>query len=351
MTNDFTRFARQPIDRRQFGRLAGAAAALLPGAALASTNHEAAKREGKLVLYTDMPGETVERLIAALKAKYAGIDVEFFRGDTTQVFQRFQTETAAGRHSVDALTSTVRRTRHMVPRNMVAPYKSPELANYPADIVPPHNLWSVYAITLTGFAWNTRQVPQGQEPKGWDDLLDPKWRGRIGMQDPLQGGGVASWIATMYAAWGETKWADYMTRLAAQQPRYGRYLQIQDLLGGGEIAIQCAAYPDYVQSTLKAKGAPVEWGVPDPVVRTSLSTSVSANAVRPAAAKLFVDFLLSAEAQRTLAERGALPALRAQWPDVFARLANARFVDSADEIEEEKQEFFQAKMKEFFGRR
>lgn len=345
MTTEFTR------RRLALGAGTASLAAMLPISARTQALHDAAKREGRLTLYTDMPGETVERMITGFKAKFAGVDVEFFRGDTTQVFQRFQTETAAGRHAVDTITSTVRRTRHMVQRNMLAPYKSEALARYPKDLVPDHNLWSVYAMTLTGFAWNTRQVPAGQEPKGWDDLLDPRWRGKLGMQDPLQGGGVASWIATMYGAWGEAKWTDYMTRLAAQNPVYGRYLQVQDQLGGGEIAVQCAAYPDYVQSTLKAKGAPVEWGMPNPIVRTSLSTSVSANAPRPNAAKLFVDFLLSAEAQQILAERGALPALRAQWPAHFARLESASFVDSADELEEQRQEFFQAKIKEFFGRR
>ncbi|MBM3574005.1 MAG: extracellular solute-binding protein [Alphaproteobacteria bacterium] len=346
-TNKFT------MGRRDLAKLAAGAAtlSLLPGAAQAQANYDAAKREGKLTLYTDLPGETAEKVTTLFKNKYAGIAVEFFRGDTTQVFQRFQTETGAGRHTVDVLTSTVRRTRHMIARNMVAPYKSATLANYPADIIPSHNLWSVYAITLTGFAWNTRQVAQGQEPKSWDDLLDPKWRGKIGMQDPIQGGGVASWVATMYAGWGEAKWTNYMTKLAAQEPRYGRYLQIQDLLGGGEIAVHCAAYPDYIQSTLKAKGAPVEWGVPDPTVRTALSTSVSANAPNPNAAKLFVDHMLSTDVQKLLGDVGSLPALAAQRPAHFARLANAKFIDSADEVEEQKQEFFQAKIREFFGRR
>lgn len=341
------------INRRKFGSIAsGTALSLaLPGLAFAQATYEAAKKEGKVVVYTDMPGETVERMIAAFKGKYAGIDVEFVRGDTTQVFQRFQTETAANRHTVDALTSTVRRMRHMSREKLLGVYKSPALSNYPKDLNPDQGEWAVYSVSLTSFAWNTRQVPAGQEPKSWDDLLNPRWKGKIGMQDPLQGGGVASWIATMYGVWGEAKWADYMTRLAAQNPTYGRYLPVQDSLGGGEISIMVAAYPDYVQATLKAKGAPVEWGVPSPVVRTPLATGVSANAPRPNAAKLWVDFMLSADAQKILADRGALPALQTQWADHFSRLKTATFVAPADELEEQRQDFFQAKMKEFFGKR
>jgi iron(III) transport system substrate-binding protein len=342
-----------PVDRRTLGLLATGAllASVLPRTASAQATYDAARREGKLVLYTDMPGETIERKIALFKSRHPGIDVEFFRGDTTQVFQRFQTETAAGRHSVDALTSTVRRMRHMARDKMLASYQSPATANYVKDMNPNHGLWAVYALSLTSFAWNTRQVPSGQEPRSWEDLLNPRWKGKIGMQDPLQGGGVASWIATMYQVWGEARWTDYMTRLAAQSPMYGRYLPVQDALGGGEIAVMVAAYPDYVQATLKAKGAPVEWAVTNPVVRTPLATGVSANAPRPNAAKLWVDFLLSADAQKVLADRGALPALQTQWADHFARLKAATFVDPADELEEQRQAFFQAKMREFFGKR
>jgi iron(III) transport system substrate-binding protein len=194
-----------PVDRRTLGLLATGAllASVLPRTASAQATYDAARREGKLVLYTDMPGETIERMIALFKSRHPGIDVEFFRGDTTQVFQRFQTETAAGRHSVDALTSTVRRMRHMARDKMLASYQSPATANYVKDMNPNHGLWAVYALSLTSFAWNTRQVPSGQEPRSWEDLLNPRWKGKIGMQDPLQGGGVASWIATMYQVWGE----------------------------------------------------------------------------------------------------------------------------------------------------
>lgn len=330
----------------------GAAAFLLTSslsAAMAQVS-DAARREGKATVYTDQPTEMLDKLAAAFTAKSQGVDVEFFRGDTTQVTQRFTTETAAGRHYADVLTSTVRRSR-LFPDNSMQSYRSPAVASYPADMNPASGRWSVYAITLTSFAWNTRLVAGGQEPKTWDDLLDPKWRGKIGMQDPLQGGGVASWVATMYAAWGEQKWTDYMKRLAAQQPRYGRYLQVQELLGSGEISVMVAAYPDYIESSMKSKGAPVEWGVPNPVVRTGLSLNLSANAPRPNAGKLFIDFMLSPEAQKLQADAGRLPALEAQWPPVFAKLKGATFIDSADELEATRGEFFRAKIQEFFGNR
>jgi iron(III) transport system substrate-binding protein len=316
----------------------------------AAENYESAKREGKLVLYTDQVGEIAEKVIAGFKEKYPGIDVDYYRGDTTEVSQRLETEAAAGRQLVDVITGTVRRSR-LIPQDLLASYASPELANYPSDLNPPHHRWSVYSVSLTSLAWNTRLVPAGQEPKDWNDLLDPKWIGKIGMQDPLQGGGAASWFATMYVAWGEQRWSEYMRKLGAQQIRYGRYLQVQDMLGGGEVLVMAAAYPDYLQSSLKAKGAPVEWGVSNPVVRTGLAVDLISHAPHPNAGRLFVDYMLSRDAQRMSAQLGRLPALQSEWPPAFDRLKAANFIDSADEVESQRADFFKEKLKEFFGRR
>jgi iron(III) transport system substrate-binding protein len=324
---------------------------LLPEDVGANNHYEAAKKEGALTIYIDQNIETVQALIAVFKGKYPGINVDFYRGDTSQVIQRFETESAAGRHTVDVFTGTERRGKVLMPKKLLAVYKSPELSAYPREVQPDHGFWSVYSITTTAFAWNTQVVKKGEEPKDWKDLLDPKWKDKLGMQDPLQGGGAASWVATMYAAWGEQPWTDYMSRLGAQRPRYARYLQVQDMLAAGEIAVMVAAYPDYLEQTLKAKGAPVEWGTPNPVVRTGLSIQLSANAPHPNAGKLFVDFMLSDEAQALLAKSGKLPALQSQWPSTFARFRSTSFVPPADDLEMEKFDFLQGKIKEFFGKR
>jgi iron(III) transport system substrate-binding protein len=328
-----------------------AAVGLTVGDVGASDHHEAAKKEGTLILYTDQNIETVQALIAAFKSRYPGVNVDFYRGTTSQVIQRYETETAAGRHNADVFTATERRGKAMMPKGWLATYRSPELARYPKGLQPEHGGWAVYSVTTTAFAWNTQQVPKGQEPKTWRDLLDPRWQGKVGIQDPLQGGGSASWIATMYGVWGESAWTEYMTKLAAQRPRYDRYFQVQDLLAAGEITVMVAAYPDYVEPSLKAKGAPVEWGTPAPIVRTGLSVQLSAHAPHPSAGKLFIDFLLSEQGQGLLAKNDKLPALQSQWPAAFARLQKAEFVPPADELEQQRFDFFQGKMREFFGKR
>ena len=85
----------------------------------AGADLEAARKEGKAVLYTDLALDISQKLVTAFKAKYAGIDVEVFRGDTSQVEERLNTEAAAGRHTVDVWTSTERRSFPAYDKGMI----------------------------------------------------------------------------------------------------------------------------------------------------------------------------------------------------------------------------------------
>jgi len=341
---------------RPAGHLAAGALALAAvltvgaGPSLADTLYDMARQEGALTVYLQEPSSVAEDLVAGFKQKYEGISVDYFRSATTQIAQRVETEAAAGQTVADVFTVTERRAM-LMDQALFAAYRSPHLAAYPAELNPDDHLWSTYSMSLTSFAWNTALLSEAERPKTWQDLVDPKWQGKIGMQDPLAGGGVASWIATMYAVLGEEAWEDYMSRLGKLKPLYGKYMQVQDMLGAGEVQVMPAAYPDYIQS-LKDKGAPVEWGAPSPMIRYAFSIALTAKAPHPNAGKLFVDFILSPDGQAILARNGRLPALKSEWPpEVADRLAGVELVPSADAIEKEKFDFFQEKMKAYFGAR
>ena len=340
------------MDRRSFTRALGGAA-LLPVVARAQQSEDelvaAARREGELVLYTGTLVEVVEDLRRAFEQRYPGIRTTYWRGDTSQVTQRFETEFAANRHSSDILLLTDRQSKILHARNMTQPYRSRHLDQYQRELHARDDAYANYALTLASFAWNTRLVPADQAPRSWEDLLDPRWQGKMAIQDPLQAGGAGIWFVTMYEVWGEARWADYFARLGRQRMRYGRYLQVQEMLASGEAAIQVAAYPNYIEP-LKARGGPAEWGTPDPVIWTGLSASIPRRAPHPAAAKLFVDFLLSPAVQARMDGLGLLPAMRDQWPAGYQRLANVRLYPQAHELETERLPFFQQKMREFFIR-
>jgi iron(III) transport system substrate-binding protein len=288
-------------------------------------------------------------LSKAFSEKYPGVEVDFFRAGLSQVMERFSTESAAGRHSADVVDLVVRRAKEAHSKGLVTPYTPPALANYPAEMQVEGGIYVPYALHLGSFAWNTDLVSAEDAPKTWEDLLDPKWRGKLAMQDPMQGGGAAAWVITMYDAWGEERWTDFMTRLAAQKPDYGGYLQVREMVVSGEAAIQVAAYPNFTEP-LAMKGAPIDWGTPQPTMRTYFTLNLSKNAPHPNAGKLFINFMLSDEAQQVLADNSMLPALESAWPEPYRKLQGTKYVPQA-RLESTKPEWFKEKIREFFADR
>ena len=209
--------------------------------------------------------------------------------------------------------------------------------------------WSNYALTMASFAWNTDLVSADDIPKTWEDLLDPKWNNRTGMQDVMGGGGAPIWFVTMYEVLGEEVWTDFMQRLGSHRLRFGGYMQVQEMLASGEVAIHVAAYPNFIQP-LKDRGAPVEWGTPSPIIWTGTSVNINKNAPHPNAARLLVDYMLSEETQALLGSLSMLPALRSEWSGDFKRLEGIPLYPQAHELETDRFDFFQGKKRDFFIR-
>ena len=312
--------------------------------------YEDAKQEGELVLYMNDNLNSIQKMIAAFKNKYPGIKVDFFKGDTSQVMQRFETESAAGRHLVDLVTTTDRQAKQLYfNKGYTASYKPQSLDMYPESLHAPENAWVAYSLILNAIAWNTDLVKGDDIPKNWQDLRDPKWKGKLGMQDPLLGGGAGIWTVTMYELWGGDQWEEWMQEVGAQAVRYGRFAEVREMLVSGEVAIQLVAYPSFMQPVID-KGAPIEWGVIDSTLFTALSFNLSKFAKHPNAAKLFIEFFTSNEGQQVIADLKQIPALPAMLPPIFERIKGVTLHPQAHELETERFDFFQEKMREYLVR-
>lgn len=309
----------------------------------------AAKEDGKLVLYSDLPAEVVEALTNAFSAKYDGIAVEFFRGDTSQVMQRFETESAAGTHLADVVTTTDRQSKILRSKGFTAPHTAANIDAYPENLRAPDDAWNNYGLVTLGIAWNTEEVAEDEVPTSWDELIEPQWKGRLGIQDPLQGGGAGIWVVTMYDILGEDAWETYMTALGQQDMRYGRYFEVREMLASGEIDLQLIAYPSFTQPIIN-DGAPIAWTHLDPSLYTGQSLNLSANAPNSDAGKLFIDFVMSDDGQTIMADMNQVPALSDKLPEVFAPIAEANLLPQAHELEQERFDLFQERMKAFFTR-
>ena len=193
--------------------VAASSVAAAPYDAELKQRYEAAKAEGKVVMYSVESIELIQELADAFKARFPGIDFDFFRGDSTQIAQRFEAEAAAGRHLSDVLMLTATDSENMTRDGLLLDTNSPVAKSYPAGTQPTNGYWYNYGLNTVGFAYNTDLVKPNEAPKTWEDLLDPKWKGKIGMQDPKSGGGGAhAWVARMYQVYGEERWFEFMDK-------------------------------------------------------------------------------------------------------------------------------------------
>ena len=264
---------------------------------------EGAKKEGLLSWYTSMSVVESKPIADEFEKQYTFIKVDLFRSSGEKVQNRAVTETRAGRWDFDVASLSEIGT--LIEHKLIAPYISPETANYIKELKDPQGYWNAVYINYYVPGYNTRMVAEKDAPKRWEDFLDPKWKGKISIDQEDY-----PWYATLLAAWGKEKTEKYMRALAKQdiQWRKGHSL-IAQLMGAGEFPIGIV-YAHRVESD-KKKGAPLEWvNTVDPIVASVHTAGLSAKAPHPNAAKLLIDFMLTKKIQEKFRALNRVPARR-----------------------------------------
>ncbi len=256
-----------------------------------------AKKEGKLLVYTSMNVEDFNPLLQEFQKKYPFIKTELYRTKSQMLLTRIVQETRAQRYNPDVITATFPIWNDLVKNDILMKYNSPEAAALPARMKDPDGYWTALYLQLQGMAYNTDMVPANLAPKTYDDLLNPRWKGKKLAMDYRE----QPWFTVMLNMLGKEKGLDFMRKLAAQDlyQRDNKTLLTQ-LLAAREFPMLANTFLDDVVD-LKRRGAHVEW-VPghNPIPSGSHLMGIYSHAPRPNAAKLFIDFLLSDEGQRTL---------------------------------------------------
>lgn len=277
---------------------------------LNANNHdsliEAAKKEGSLVLYTSMTVDQAQKLNDAFRAKYPFLQVHMFRAVGERLLTKIMTETQAGRFDFDVVQSAETQAYFLKKRNLLARYHSPETKQLQKGFFDAEGYWAAIYMMPNVIAYNTRMVKRSEVPVSDEDLLNPKWRGKIGMDHTKP-----EWFSWKLKRLGQDKGLAYMKRLGAQEFKlYSGLTIITGLLAAGEFPLVLNTYIHNAEDA-KRKGAPVDWLAQDPVFTKFQPIGVAAKAPHPNAAKLFVDFMLSEEGQRIIASFGRVPTRRA----------------------------------------
>lgn len=262
----------------------------------------AAQKEGTLTLYTSIAEKDLPPLLGGFEKKY-GIKVKVWRGGTDKVLQRTLTEAAARRHEVDAIHFGAPELEALHREKILQPVKSPLFNELIKGALPAHREWVSTLLSVWVQAYNTNLVKKEDLPKTYQDLLDPKWKGKLGIEAKVQ-----EWYSTVVLDMGEEKGRKFFQDLVARNGmsvRQGHSL-LNNMVGAGEVPLALTVY-NYMPEQARRKGAPIDWFVLEPAVARANGIGIARRAPHPNAALLFYDYLLSAEAQKLLVEMDYVP--------------------------------------------
>jgi iron(III) transport system substrate-binding protein len=262
---------------------------------------EGAKKEGELMIYTSAPVDDMAVVTAAFEKKY-GIKVKLWRAGSEKVLQRTVAEARAKRFDVDIVETNGPELESLHREKLLQEVKSPYLADLIPQAIVPHREWIGTRINIFTLAYNTKLVKKVDLPKTYQDLLDPKWKGKLGIEAE-----DLDWLAAVVTDMGEDKGLKLFRDIVATNGlsvRKGHTL-LANLVASGEVPLTLTVY-NYKIEQLKNKGAPVDWFVIPPAMARPNGVAVPKTAPHPNAAILFFDFMLT-DAQPILLKRDFVP--------------------------------------------
>jgi iron(III) transport system substrate-binding protein len=281
---------------------------------------EGAKREGEVVFYASMNIAEANIMIAEFEKRYPFIKVRLNRTGSEKLLAKVLTEARAKKLSADVL-QTVEFSMYIFNRSAVLSRYVPQSNSlYPKEFKE-EGFWTTVYYNPYVVAYNTKMVPARMLPKSYDDLLDPKWKGKMMME-----GTKADWFAGMLQIMGQERGLKYMRELATQQPtpREGHELLAQ-LVAAGEGALDINI-PASSVDRFKEKGAPIDWVALGTAPAIMVGIGLSAQALHPNAARLFIDFALSREGQKLQQSFGRLVARGDLAPEQPAAIKGIKMV-------------------------
>lgn len=289
----------------------------------------AARKEGTLTLYTTIAEKDLPVLLKPFEAKY-GVKVNVWRAGTDKVLQRTLAEAAAKRHDVDVVHMGSPELEALSREKVLQPVNSPAYQHLLPGSVPPHRQWAATLLSVWVQAYNTNLIKKEELPKTYQDLLDPKWKGKLGLEAKNQ-----DWFSTVVGiTGGGDKGLQYFRDLVARNGislRKGHTL-LTNMVVSGEVPLALTVY-NYMPEQAKKKGAPIDWFALEPAVARSNAIGVARNAPHPAAALLFHEYMLT-EAQQYMTQIDYVPtSTRVASPLKGIKIIQTNPIESLDEAD------------------
>jgi len=260
-----------------------------------------AKQEGTVMIYNSMLPKDLEPISQAFEKKY-GIKVTSWRAFPEKVIQRALIEIKAERYQVDVLEVNGPDMEKAYQQGLLEQFYSPAFKDISAESFPKHKYYVPDRIALFVLGYNTKLVKPNEVPNSYEDLLNPKWKGKFAIDIA-----DVDWFVAVVKAMGESKGIDYFKKMGVMQPvMLNDQTLIGEMIGSGEVLFAPNVYNQAVER-LKQKGIPIEWKPLQPAFGRAGTIGLAKVAPHPNAALLLADFILSKEGQEIIRDRGRIP--------------------------------------------
>jgi len=287
---------------------------------------EAARKEGSVTVYTSNAAETIKLLSADFEKRY-GVRVNVWRASSVKVLQRMVAEKKANRWDFDAVGVSSPELDALYREQLLQEVRSGWHKEMLEGTLPAHRGWAPQFINVFVQAYNTQAVSKQDLPKRWADLLDPRWRGKLGVEAK-----AGEWYCSLLKDLGEEKGGALFREIAERNGwsvRSGNSV-LANMVVSGEVPLALAVY-SHMTDQAKQQAAPVEWFAIDPMIGRSNGVGVSRKPPHPNAALLFYEYAIS-DGQPLMLKLNYLSPMK-NLPSPL-RSAKMRFVDPATDSAE-----------------
>jgi iron(III) transport system substrate-binding protein len=264
-----------------------------------------------LTWYTSVPLKDAERIVNAFRQK-SGVDVVLVRNSAFTIRDQLLSEISSGKKATDVVTiADIGTFIELKNRQQLLKYDSPQYDYYSIENKDP-GYWAIFTSFGICMAYDTNRLQN--PPKHWVDLLDGRWKRRIGLEDINTAGSQYGQYYMLREMLGETFWKG----LAAQEPRiFSKTEDLANALLEGQIDVAGEFSSYTVYNYRVQKGTTIQGIYPDegiPLIITPIA--ILANAEHPGEAKLFLDFILSREGQELTQQLNYSYSVREDVPSI-----------------------------------
>ena len=305
----------------------------------------AAKKEAKVVVYGSVPPQAMNVIHKAFEAKY-GIKVDYWRAAPNKVLERAVSEWRAGHAGGDVIESNRAVQLLAKGEGLYTKFIPQPTEKFSQQFREKDGLITPWRFNPVSILYNTELVKESERPKKYEDLLEPKWRKKIAMPDPTQHVSTAQFLKNLEAIMGP-KWLDFAERLARQEPHMVEsFAPVPNAIVKGEASVGIT----YVKYVKQFKG-PLDYVMLDKFLADANYLGLTGKSAHPHAAKLYTEYLTSAEGQKAIAAEAEFVLYPGVRPDIKgAEEIGAKTVFMDAPTEDEFKKLGEQFRKMFFGK-